>query len=149
MISSTDDQIRFLSVSTGMKVLMLSVSGLLLTASVWLVLHRLWSGTDIGVTLFIFLIFSLPSGWMFQHLLSLCSIKLDRKGISQLDVFVGKRRHLRWEEVEQVSFRKFSFFFEGKNGERLELNTALFNDAAKTISKIRIMLPPRLLAQLD
>jgi hypothetical protein len=38
---------------------------------------------------------------------------------------------------------------EGRNEERLELNTALFNDAVKTISKIRKILPPRLLAQLD
>lgn len=78
---------------------------------------------------------------------------MNSKGVDQSFVSprggLVKRVHLRWEQVQRVSFARHSYHFVGGDGLKMELNTALFGDANATIRTVRQMLPQRLLSQLD
>lgn len=92
-------------------------------------------------------------GWLFIRLYSLCSVKLDSEGVSQSFALHRhsrvKRVHLKWDQVQGVSFVRHSYHFIGADGSKIELNVALFDDAETTISTVRRFLPQRLLTQLD
>ncbi|MBT9520817.1 MAG: hypothetical protein IV101_07955 [Dechloromonas sp.] len=91
--------------------------------------------------------------WLFTRLYSLCSIDMNSKGVEQsfalLRGGLGKRVHLRWDQVQHVSFSGHSYHFVARDGSMMELNIALFGDAKATIRAVRMLLPERLLSQLD
>jgi hypothetical protein len=91
--------------------------------------------------------------WLFTRLYSLCSIDMNCKGVEQsfalLRGGLGKRVQLRWNQVQRVSFSGQSYHFVAEDGSTMELNTALFGDAKATIRAVRMLLPERLLSQLD
>ena len=90
--------------------------------------------------------------WLFTRLYSLCSIDINSKGMGQSFLFrdgLGKRVHLRWDQVQRVSFSRHSYHFIAGDGLKMELNTTLFGDAKATIRAVQMLLPERLLSQLD
>ena len=143
-----------MSVSPWLKGLMYSVSWVPgLVSLLVFVPHGSWPGTNTGALTLFFLVLMSTSCWLFSRMVYLCSIVLTENGLEQsLASFRGgfrRRVRLGWDEIAHVSFSGLSFHFVGINGERLELNTSLFNDMQATIRIVRNRLPARLQAQLQ
>lgn len=96
---------------------------------------------------------SVAFAWLFTRLYSLCSIDMNSRGVEQSFVLLrggfGKRVYLCWDQVQRVSFARHSYHFVAGDGLKMELNTTLFGDAKATIRAVRMLLPERLLSQLD
>lgn len=90
--------------------------------------------------------------WILARLWSLCSVALDGAGIAQSFLLsrrgVARRRQLRWDQVQRISYAGSSWCFLGADGMKLELNTMLLDDPEATLQTLRGLLPPRLLPQL-
>jgi hypothetical protein len=115
--------------------------------------HGTWPGGNTWLIAIGFLVLLTVSGWLFSRIYYLSSIVLTQNGVEQCSVGFPnqfKRRvRLGWDEITAVSFSGLSFHFVGAQGERLELNTSLFNDMQGTIRTVRNLLPARLQAQLQ
>lgn len=90
--------------------------------------------------------------WIFARLYALCSVALDGEGIAQSFLLsrrgIARRRQLRWDQVQRISYAGSSWCFLGADGVQLELNTMLLDDPEATLQTLRGLLPPRLLPQL-
>ncbi|GMU74803.1 MAG: hypothetical protein AMXMBFR45_02940 [Gammaproteobacteria bacterium] len=120
----------------------------------WAILRQaLMPGGGLLVAVLIGLVVTVAFVWLFRRLYSLCSITVGTEGVAQSFLLQGgnlaTRVNVTWDQVQRASFSRHSYYFSAANGLNLELNTALFGDAAATISAVRQLLPPRLLAQID
>jgi hypothetical protein len=118
-----------------------------------LVPHQSWPGENPWLAAIGFGTLLAASCWLFSRMYFLCSIVMTESGLEQSFLSLlrsGFRRNVQlgWDQVADVSFSRFSYHFRGKDGERLELNTSLFNDMQATIRTVRDRLPARLQAQL-
>jgi hypothetical protein len=115
--------------------------------------HRSWPGGNPWLTTTGFMTLLASSCWLFSRIHFLSSIVVTESGLEQTFLsFRGgfsRRVQLGWDEIATVSFSKVTFYFLGKGGENLELNTTLFNDMRETIRTVRDCLPARLRAQLN
>lgn len=148
------DDSAHLYVSPWIRITMYTVCLLPIAVTIWALLRQaqLPDGS-LFVALVICTAVTVSFVWLFTRLYSLCSIDMNSKGVGQSFVSLRgglvKRRHLRWKQVQRVSFARHSYYFVGEDGLKIELNTTLFGDANATIRAVRQMLPQRLLSQLD
>jgi hypothetical protein len=148
------DDYSHLYVRPWIKIIMYGVCLLPITMTIWALFRQvqLPEGNVLGASVVCAAV-TVSFAWLFARLYSLCSIDMNSKGVGQSFVSLRgggvKRVHLRWEQVQRVSFARHSYYFLGEDGLKMELNTALFGDAKATIRAVRQMLPNRLLSQLD
>lgn len=149
-----DDDSSHLYVKPWVRVSMYAVCLLPIAMTIWALLRQaqLPNG-NVPVAAVICIVVTVSFAWLFTRLYSLCSIDMNSKGVEQSFVLLrgnlGKRVHLRWDQVQCVSFSRHSYHFVAGDGSKMELNTALFGDTKATIRAVRMLLPERLLSQLD
>jgi hypothetical protein len=151
---SNGDDSPHLYVSLGVTIFMYAVCLLPITMSIWALLRQAHlSDGNVFVALVICIAVTASFAWLFTRFYSLCSIGMNNKGMEQSFVWhrgaLVKRVYLRWDQVQRVSFAHHSYHFISGDGLKMELNTALFGDANATIRAVRLILPQRLLSQLD
>jgi Bacterial PH domain len=151
---SREDQPKRLYVNGWMKAFMYGVTLLPILLMPWVWLNQLGkSDRDMTTVAVICIAVMVAFVWLFLRLYSLCSVELDSEGVAQSFAWLrngfGRRAHLRWEQVQRVSFVRASYYFVGDDGLKLELNTTLFGNANAAIGAVRMLLPHRLLLQLD
>jgi hypothetical protein len=141
-----------IQVSRWLKSLMYVVSAVPGLASLAVfVPNESWPGRNVWLNVFgVFLLLG-ASIWLFRRIYFLCSIVLTQDGLEQSVPIpragTSRQIQLGWDEIVKVSFSGLSFHFLGRDGEKLELNTALFNDSTEIIRTVRDRLPARLRAQ--
>lgn len=93
------------------------------------------------------------SGWLLAQVYSLGSIELDSAGLAQSFAWhrgaIGRRRRLRWEQVQRIARSGDSYYFVGIDGTVLQLNALLFEGAEDRLQAIGRLMPQRLQWQLQ
>jgi hypothetical protein len=120
---------------------------------VWALIHKIQTPSEnMSLTVLMLAIGVMVFGWLLARFYYLCSIELSADGISQsyalLHKNLGVSVGMRWDQVQSVSFSGLSYFFCGKDGTKMELNTSLIGNVGGTINIVRELLPNNLLIQL-
>lgn len=151
--TSRDDQSSPVYVRAWLRLLMCGLCLLVIALMIWAVYGQVSlpngnvpvAAISCGTIIAVF-------AWLLGRLYSLCSIVVSDDGVRQSFVLrngkLCEQFHLRWDQVQRVSFRGRSYHFLGVDGARLELNTTLFGDAEATIGAVYKRLPERLLSEL-
>ncbi|MDR2111857.1 MAG: hypothetical protein LBQ62_01950, partial [Candidatus Accumulibacter sp.] len=124
----------------------------LMVVLMWVMVKTLLQGDDLLTVMFIVLLMVFLA-WLLCHVYSVNSVSVDSEGIAQSFLFhEGKfmaRVEVKWDQVQDAWWPRFSYFFLIENGMIIELNPSFINDDHETFCAIRRLIPPWLLEKID